>query len=282
MYATTVARTVRDSPSTETNVSAPQSIILLSVVDENSGEGRGKTRASCPHRGTMSINYSFCHTASCSPRCDPQEARPFKATRRVWEKKNPLDFFHVCPLLLHEKMGGGAGRPVYKLVFTCPGRAGALVSPHDLGWFLFLCAYGVGLKIVSFLVGVFCLCPRCYCRPQACMCFSWAFLDFFPIYFRVDVMVCARVRACTCALTYFHVDEMLCARVRAWACALFRWVCVCVDMLYYLGPVLVIIETGETHPNVGAGFSLRPRFAVQSGWAMPRVRSVGLARRGGH
>ncbi|CAM9174754.1 unnamed protein product, partial [Laminaria digitata] len=60
-----------------------------------------------------------------------QEARPFKATRRVWEKKNPLDFFHVCPLVLHEKMGGGAGRPVHKLVFACPGRAGALVNAME-------------------------------------------------------------------------------------------------------------------------------------------------------
>lgn len=48
--------------------------------------------------------------------------------RRVWDKKNVLDFFHVCPLLLHEKMGDGGDRPVYKFVFACPGRAAAMVS----------------------------------------------------------------------------------------------------------------------------------------------------------
>ena len=66
---------------------------------------------------------------SPSSPCDgPQEDRPFKAMRRVWDKKNVLDFFHVCPLLLHEKMGDGGDRPVYKFVFACPGRAAAMVS----------------------------------------------------------------------------------------------------------------------------------------------------------
>lgn len=57
-----------------------------------------------------------------------QEDRPLNNTRRVRKIKNALDFFHVCPLLMHEKMGDSAGRPVYKFVFACPGRAGALVS----------------------------------------------------------------------------------------------------------------------------------------------------------
>lgn len=57
-----------------------------------------------------------------------KEDRPFQATRRVWEKKNALLFFHVCPLVYHEKMVDGDGRPVYKFVFTCPGGAVALVS----------------------------------------------------------------------------------------------------------------------------------------------------------
>lgn len=52
----------------------------------------------------------------------------FKSTRGVWEKKNPLDFFHVCPLLHNEQMSDGGGRPVHKFVFACPGKAEALVS----------------------------------------------------------------------------------------------------------------------------------------------------------
>lgn len=62
------------------------------------------------------------------PWFDPQDDRSFKTTRTLQKKKNALDFFHVCPLLMHEKMGDGAGRPVYKFVFACPGRARALVS----------------------------------------------------------------------------------------------------------------------------------------------------------
>eukprot|EP00904_Undaria_pinnatifida_P011388 jgi/Undpi1/737/HiC_scaffold_10.g04201.m1 len=58
----------------------------------------------------------------------PRPDRPVKATRRVREKKNQLDLFHVCPLLMHENMGDEAARPVYKFVFACPGRAAALVS----------------------------------------------------------------------------------------------------------------------------------------------------------
>lgn len=64
-----------------------------------------------------------------SPRCfGPQEDRPLTTTRKVRKKKIPLDLFHVCPMLMHEKIGDCAGRPVYKFVFACPGRAGALVS----------------------------------------------------------------------------------------------------------------------------------------------------------
>lgn len=65
--------------------------------------------------------------ASPPPRYGLQVDKPFKAMRRLWEKQNVLDFFHVCPLLLHEKMGDGGDRPVYKFVFACPGRAAALV-----------------------------------------------------------------------------------------------------------------------------------------------------------
>lgn len=105
--------------------------------------GRGGETRAPPPPSTPRHHERIFDRAASSSRCHgPQEARPFKATRRVWEKKNPLDFFHVCPLLLHEKMGGGAGRPVHKLVFACPGRAGALVSPHDEGAgfvFFFLC-----------------------------------------------------------------------------------------------------------------------------------------------
>lgn len=42
--------------------------------------------------------------------------------------RNPLDFFHVCPLLMHEKMCEGNGRPVHRFVLACPGKAVALVS----------------------------------------------------------------------------------------------------------------------------------------------------------
>ena len=71
--------------------------------------------------------------SASSSRYRVQEDRPFKAMRRVWEKKNLLDFFHVCPLVLHEKMGEGGGRPVYKFVFACPGRARALVRAPRQG-----------------------------------------------------------------------------------------------------------------------------------------------------
>lgn len=57
-----------------------------------------------------------------------QDDRPFSMTRRVLKTRNPLDFFHVCPLLVHEKMCDGNGRPVHKFVFACPGKAEVLVS----------------------------------------------------------------------------------------------------------------------------------------------------------
>ena len=44
------------------------------------------------------------------------------------EKKSLLNFFHVCPLVLHERMGGKDGKAVYKFVFACPGKAAELVS----------------------------------------------------------------------------------------------------------------------------------------------------------
>ena len=52
-----------------------------------------------------------------------------KTTKRAWEK-NPHDSFHVCPLVLHERIGGGNGGPVYKFVFACPGKAAALVGGY--------------------------------------------------------------------------------------------------------------------------------------------------------
>lgn len=128
-----------------------QGRLLREVCESSSSERSLKKHCSrfhpypsTRHRGTMKIVCS--HRASSPLRCGgSQEARPFKATRRVWEKKNPLDFFHVCPLVLHEKMGGGAGRPVHKLVFACPGRAGALVRARiERGWLrtcFFFCVY---------------------------------------------------------------------------------------------------------------------------------------------
>lgn len=83
-------------------------------------------------RGTSASVYVTARIltfiASSTSRYGPQEDRPFKAMRRLWEKKNFLDFFHVCPLLLHEMMGNGGDRPVHKFVFACPGRAAAMVS----------------------------------------------------------------------------------------------------------------------------------------------------------
>lgn len=67
------------------------------------------------------------------PRHGPQEDKPFKAMRRVREQSNLLDFFHVSPLLLHERLGDGGDRPVYKFIFACPGRAAALVSARRGG-----------------------------------------------------------------------------------------------------------------------------------------------------
>lgn len=51
-----------------------------------------------------------------------------RTPRRVVRTRNPLHSFHVCPLLLHEKLCDGGGRPVHKFVFACPGTAAALVS----------------------------------------------------------------------------------------------------------------------------------------------------------
>lgn len=52
--------------------------------------------------------------------------------------RNPLDFFHVCPLLVHEKMCDGNGRAVHKFVFACPGKAQALVSCISINILSFL------------------------------------------------------------------------------------------------------------------------------------------------
>lgn len=63
-------------------------------------------------------------------RQDEGYARPAKAAaKKMWATKNPLDFFYVCPLMLHERItvGDDGGRPVYRFVFSCPGKAGALV-----------------------------------------------------------------------------------------------------------------------------------------------------------
>ncbi|CAB1110613.1 unnamed protein product [Ectocarpus sp. CCAP 1310/34] len=54
-----------------------------------------------------------------------------RVPRRVARTRNPLQSFHVCPLLLREKLCDGGGRPVQKFVFACPGTAAALVSHTD-------------------------------------------------------------------------------------------------------------------------------------------------------
>lgn len=46
---------------------------------------------------------------------------------------NPRNLFHVCPLLLHEKLCNGDGRPVHRFVFACTGKAEALVRRPALG-----------------------------------------------------------------------------------------------------------------------------------------------------
>lgn len=167
-------------------------------------------------------------STSFSLRYGPQEARPFKATRRVWEKKNPLDFFHVCPLLLHEKMGGGAGRPVYKLVFACPGRAGALVSPHDEGaGFCFLFLVYVWLYLI--------------------VCFRIGFLFCFTL------LLVDQVYIATYMFWYAFGAVFGLIRVRWWF--VFVFVPAVFVMLCVFGPVLTIVKTGETRLNVRAGFS---------------------------
>lgn len=147
----------------------------------------------------------------------------------MWEKKNPLDFFHVCPLLLHEKMGGGEGRPVYKLVFACPGRAGALVSPRLGGerravLCVWVCAsYGLFL-------GCVCFCPRCYCR--------------------MGTYEVARV---LCAFEVVFIFSCGCDGLRL--CFVPVMMRMCSHALFFGGPVLAIVETGGTHPNADAGLS---------------------------
>ena len=86
-----------------------------------------------PPRPSISQHEEFISVAPPPLHYGPQEDRPFKAMRRVWGNKHLLDFFHVCPLLLHEKMGDGGDRPVHKFVFACPGRAAALVSARRGG-----------------------------------------------------------------------------------------------------------------------------------------------------
>lgn len=58
----------------------------------------------------------------------------------------------MCPLLLHEKMGGSSGRPVHKFVFTCPGKAAALVSDERTGCVLFAFHRDYGLRGLLVLV----------------------------------------------------------------------------------------------------------------------------------
>lgn len=89
----------------------------------------GACGASTP---VLIVTYNACFCFAPSRPCyGSQEDRYFNTSRRVRKKKIPLGFFHVCPLLMHEKMGDSADRPVYKFVFACPGRAGALVSARQ-------------------------------------------------------------------------------------------------------------------------------------------------------
>ncbi|CAB1109757.1 unnamed protein product [Ectocarpus sp. CCAP 1310/34] len=60
-----------------------------------------------------------------------QEEITLRTSRRVARTRNPLHLFHVCPLLLHEKLCDGGGRPVHKFVFACPGTAAALVGSME-------------------------------------------------------------------------------------------------------------------------------------------------------
>ncbi|CBN76583.1 delta-9 desaturase [Ectocarpus siliculosus] len=59
------------------------------------------------------------------------EDSTLRIPRRVARTRNPLHSFHVCPLLLHEKLCDGGGRPVHKFVFACPGTAAALVGSME-------------------------------------------------------------------------------------------------------------------------------------------------------
>lgn len=92
-----------------------------------------------------------------------QDDRPFKMTRRVQKTRNPLEFFHVCPLLLHDKLCDGNGRPVHRLVFACPGKAAAMVSHHT--------------SVMIILVdnaSVFLCCCVCLSSHLVCTCFELA------------------------------------------------------------------------------------------------------------
>ncbi|CAN0044193.1 unnamed protein product, partial [Ectocarpus sp. 13 AM-2016] len=60
-----------------------------------------------------------------------QEDSTLRTPRRVARTRNPLHSFHVCPLLLHEKLCDGGGRPVHKFVFACPGTAAGLVGSME-------------------------------------------------------------------------------------------------------------------------------------------------------
>lgn len=95
--------------------------------------------------------------------------------RKVWGNKNLLDFFHVCPLLVHQKMGDGGNRPVYKFVFACPGRAAAMVSSRRGGLsrapaYTTLCVLNAFCLCVCSILKFMCF-GRCGRVALVCVCF---------------------------------------------------------------------------------------------------------------
>lgn len=80
--------------------------------------------------------------------------------KKVWGGPNLLERFHVCPLLLREKMeppdsirstrDSSSTRPVYRYIFSCPGQAQALVRETPY----YLRHYCIYLQILTIILQI--------------------------------------------------------------------------------------------------------------------------------
>lgn len=104
----------------------------LAVLEGNSRRSwhRSRTCALLPMRFPL----------NCIGMCDVSKPQYVDENEGGWgSNKDLLERFQVCPLLFRQRMGaaGTAGsghlpskRPVYRYIFSCPGKAQAQVCMH--------------------------------------------------------------------------------------------------------------------------------------------------------